>query len=322
MSNRLFAFDALKFLSIFMVVMGHVYLFSFHNATNSVWQFINCVNMPMFMFISGFFSGKPTVDGVLKRIRTLLLPTLTVGFLYVFIKGISLDNFLFNGVHSGYWFCFSLFIFYLLYWIISIFSKKIEKCTFVNTNMSNLTLAFLFWGGGVILNRYYSSNIILNALSFPQFCLFFPYFVYGTFISGNNSFKKIIFEKNWMFSVSLVLLLIGTYVGVGYTISSKIVAISYINVMVYAFNRWYSLKANSFINYVSKRTIDIYLFHYFLLPSVYFIGQDMFVSNTNLLISIIIVGAVSAVVIMGTLVFTKFIETSAFLSFILLGKKK
>ena len=65
--TRLYSFDALKVLSIFMVIVGHVFLYSFHETNNLIWQFIDVVNMAMFMFISGFFSGTPTVKGVLKR---------------------------------------------------------------------------------------------------------------------------------------------------------------------------------------------------------------------------------------------------------------
>lgn len=84
--TRLYSFDALKVLSIYMVIVGHVLFYSFHEANNLVWQFIDVVNMPMFMFISGFFSGIPTAKGVLKRLRTLILPTLMVGMLYTFCK--------------------------------------------------------------------------------------------------------------------------------------------------------------------------------------------------------------------------------------------
>lgn len=84
--TRLYSFDALKVLSIFMVIVGHVFFYSFHEANNLMWKFIDVVNMPMFMFISGFFSGIPTGRGVLKRLRTLVLPTLMAGMLYTFIK--------------------------------------------------------------------------------------------------------------------------------------------------------------------------------------------------------------------------------------------
>lgn len=48
--TRLYSFDALKVLSIYMVIVGHVLFYSFHEANNLVWQFIDVVNMPMFMF--------------------------------------------------------------------------------------------------------------------------------------------------------------------------------------------------------------------------------------------------------------------------------
>lgn len=91
--TRLYSFDALKVLSIFMVIVGHVFLYSFHETNNLIWQFIDVVNMAMFMFISGFFSGTPTVKGVLKRLRTLILPTLVVGVCYTLIKEEEFESF-------------------------------------------------------------------------------------------------------------------------------------------------------------------------------------------------------------------------------------
>ena len=43
--TRLYSFDALKVLSIYMVIVGHVLFYSFHEANNLVWQFIDVVNM-------------------------------------------------------------------------------------------------------------------------------------------------------------------------------------------------------------------------------------------------------------------------------------
>ena len=111
--TRLYSFDALKVLSIFMVIVGHVFFYSFHEANNLMWKFIDVVNMPMFMFIGGFFSGIPTGRGVLKRLRTLVLPTLMAGMLYTFIKEQGIESFFTSSMHNGYWFCFTLFCLYI-----------------------------------------------------------------------------------------------------------------------------------------------------------------------------------------------------------------
>lgn len=44
--------------------------------------------------------------------------------------------------------------------------------------------------------------------------------------------------------------------------------------------------------------------------------------NHNILLSLTLVGIISAIVLFGTLLLTKFIETSKMLSFLLLGKMK
>lgn len=101
--------------------------------------------MPMFMFISGFFSGIPTAKGVLKRLRTLILPTLMVGMLYTFCKEIEFESFFISSMHNGYWFCFTLFCLYIFYWICSLLEKCFQRCGLGNYN------EVIFLSVGVIL---------------------------------------------------------------------------------------------------------------------------------------------------------------------------
>lgn len=179
--TRLYSFDALKVLSIFMVIVGHVFLYSFHETNNLMWKLIDVVNMPMFMFISGFFSGTPTAKGVLKRLRTLILPTLMVGMLYTFIEGKEIESFFTSSMHNGYWFCFTLFCLYIFYWICSLLEKCFQRCKLEKYNK----VIFLSVGVLLVLVCYrflFQDNIFTNALSIPQFYRYVPFFVYGIFV--------------------------------------------------------------------------------------------------------------------------------------------
>lgn len=316
---RLYSFDALKVLSIFMVIVGHVFFYSFHETNNLIWQFIDVVNMAMFMFISGFFSGTPTVKGVLKRLRTLILPTLVVGILYTFIKEKGFESFFTSTMHNGYWFCFTLFCLYIFYWIYCL----LEKCFLCKLGNYNRVV---FLSVIVILVLIYDKllfqdNILTNALSIPQFCRYFPFFIYGIFVNKISELKKMLEQNNLLFSISLVGIVIGVYVGPGYTACRLIIAFSYINAMLYFFHFWFAHRRSRWIEYVATRTIDIYLFHFFLLPTYFYVIPDKFNPNQNILLSLTVVSIISAIVLFGTLLMTKFIETSKLLSYLLLGKK-
>jgi len=73
---------------------------------------------------------------------------------------------------------------------------------------------------------------------------------------------------------------------------------------------------------VATRTIDIYLFHFFLLPTYFLAIPDSFNPNQNILLSLTVLGLLSIIVLIGTLSLTKFVETSKLLSLLLLGKEK
>lgn len=319
--TRLYSFDALKVWAIFMVIVGHVFLYSFHETNNLMWKFIDVVNMPMFMFISGFFSGIPTAKGVLKRLRTLILPTLMVGMLYTFIEGKEFESFFTSSMHNGYWFCFTLFCLYIFYWVCSLLEKCFQICKLGNYNK----VIFLSVGVILVLVCYrflFQDNIFTNALSIPQFYRYVPFFVYGIFVNKISKLKNLLEQSNLLFTISLVGVTAGVYMGIGYTVCRLVIAFSYINIMLYFFQYWFANRHNRWVEYVATRTIDIYLFHFFLLPTYFFMIPSSFDPNHNILLSLTLVGIISAIVLFGTLLLTKFIETSKMLSFLLLGKMK
>lgn len=297
--------------------MGHVMLYSFHEYDNIIWKFINAVNMAMFMFVSGCFVGNPKWVHMLKKIKTLLIPCISVGLLYTFVKGYDLPSFFINSLHYGYWFCLTLFMYHLFYVLISKlicflgFSKVKVKCV-------------LLWAAVIMLlviSRYVVyDNVLVKSFSLQPFFKFLPYFAYGLTINNIPQLGKTIEKDNIIFTASLLFLFIFTFLGLNQTINQLIVAFCYINVMIYFFNRICINRKNKAIEYVAKRSLDIYLFHFFLLPSFFVAIPVNFNPDNNILLTLFVIGAISLIVLAGTLILTKFIEYSRLFSLIMLGK--
>lgn len=262
---RLYSFDALKVLSIFMVIVGHVFLYSFHEVNNLMWKFIDVANMPMFMFISGFFSGVPTVKGILKRLRTLILPTLMVGMLYTFIKEKELETFFTSSMHNGYWFCFTLFCLYVFYWICNFLEECFQRYKLGNYNK----IIFLSIGVILVLVCYrflFQDNILTNALSIPQFNRYVPFFVYGIFVNKISKLKNLLEQSNLLFTMSLVGIMAGVYMGTGYTVCRLVIAFSYINIMLYFFNIGLQTGITDGLNmWLQEQLISIYFISFYCL---------------------------------------------------------
>ena len=80
-------------------------------------------------------------------------------------------------------------------------------------------------------------------------------------------------------------------------------------------------KFNSTILFIGKRTLDIYLIHYFLIPDLQFL-KPILEPNNMLLIQLILASLISITIIFFCLLISNIIRTSSHLSHYLLGAKK
>ncbi len=126
---RLHHMDVLKGLAIFMVVMGHVLTMCVRDIDRTVvFKFIGQIHMPLFFFISGWFTLKLVTDnqgntqwkipGLLSRAKRLIIPMLFMSTLWVFYlphSGLesplkpTFEGLWFSPWKNGYWFTLVLF---------------------------------------------------------------------------------------------------------------------------------------------------------------------------------------------------------------------
>lgn len=78
---RLHHFDMLKGIAIFLVVVGHVLTMCIRDIDNAVlFKFVEKIHMPIFFFISGYFTyklnekGRLKMPNLLSRAKQLLIP--------------------------------------------------------------------------------------------------------------------------------------------------------------------------------------------------------------------------------------------------------
>ncbi len=164
MKERYLHFDILKGIAILLVVLGHIFWFSGvpNRYTQSIlWNLLVSVHMPIFIFISGYFSVKAldlSKNGVFKYWKDksirLLLPLLFCPVIMDWvISGFSLRLPFMTQYYGRYWFTLVLFklfvIFYafrLGFYLIGSLLKKVK----------------ILGGGGEL--AYYLSSIILLSL--------------------------------------------------------------------------------------------------------------------------------------------------------------
>ncbi len=196
---RLHHMDVIKGLAIFMVVMGHVLTMCVRDIDRAtVFKFVGEMHMPLFFFISGWFTFKLVKNGtgvaknswqvpaLWSRAQRLLIPMLVMSSLWiVYFPHSGLEsplNSTFSGLwlsefKNGYWFTLVLFE------IIAIYAACVPLLSRVKTFGSRVAIGVGVW---VALRAV---CVILPAdveavMSFGLVSQFFPIFLAGALASA------------------------------------------------------------------------------------------------------------------------------------------
>lgn len=192
MSKRDPYFDSLKFILICLVVFGHILEYSgiADQLSFKVYTFIYTFHMPLFIFISGFFSKNMTWEKLKKSFKTLI-PAYLIFQTILYIPNMLDGSFsLFNYLTSPQgilWYILSL-----LYWRIIFY--LIPKIKFLNFPVV-ITVSVLM-------------ALLLGLVNYPVFLsiaktiAFLPYFALGYYCTGDIITKI----RSWNKGISLIIL--------------------------------------------------------------------------------------------------------------------
>ncbi len=143
---------------------------------------------------------------------------------------------------------------------------------------------------------------------------------------------KVIDHKFWMaFFVLLFFFMVFYAAKINFSWWSPICMLIYGGVsiiVIFAFFRKYqdafssNNKFGYWAQYVGKRTMDIYMIHYFLLPSNLNVLGNWFAKNPNPAVEFFITTVIACMVMALAMVIGNIIRLSPFLSYYLLGGKK
>lgn len=181
MSQRYPFFDSLKFVLIFLVVFGHfIERFQFSHVVNAVYSIIYTFHMPLFIFISGYFSKKLTW----KKYKKSFIPLLATYFVFQFIFSIpyiinntfNITNFLFKPES-------------IMWYLAGILGWRLCIC-FINNRRKYV---YLFLIASFILS-FIAGGYLSN--SYQRFFYFLPYFILG-YLCTDEIIQKIRNINKW-----------------------------------------------------------------------------------------------------------------------------
>jgi fucose 4-O-acetylase-like acetyltransferase len=345
--------DALRGFTMILVVFSHVEAWGLgitgdQISANAVFRMFR---MPLFFFVSGFIAYKFDEDWnacyykkcLLKKLRVQLIPMLFFGLLYTMLVYSPQNNtplrdsvvlFFNSSAKLGYWFTEVLLEMFLVYYTVSFLMRRRRL---VSRQIVLGIIAVCFFVLSMLGSSFYAEHAISNWLCLSNLFLYFQFFVFGVIVSCYREKVFRIVENPYIIGVVL-LSFFGLYIA-GYALHnsarsvlmigvSKITnnLVRYLGVItLFALFRHYQkffssdTRVGRGLQYVGRRTLDIYLLHYFLIPTLPSVGS--FLSQAGVVIEVTAALGISILVILFCLIISSIIRISPFLAYWLFGVK-
>ena len=324
--GRIFYLDLIKCVGILLVIYGHVELFGFGIKKSIATDIIYTFNMPLFFFVSGFLAFKSHqtfsfyLSSTWKKISMLLIPSFIFSLFWALVRKTDVD---FMEGFGKYWFGVTLLECFVIYYVVSIFTRKESQQLLVMTLFSIAGIGYLSTGAG----DKYLAMIELN-----HFTKYLHFFTLGMFAKCFSRYYAKVLNCEKLRAIVLVsffiLLYILKYEGLFPSIVERFlndILLRYLGLFVavmFLYDVSGNFEANDrvvkFVGLVAENSFGIYLLQYFFLPD--FRGQEWFaeIDRFSMFIICWIYSVISAIVCIGMIAV---ISRSNFCSHFVLGKR-
>ena len=335
MNERIAYIDYSKAMAIVLVVTGHILFFNIFNQDAEkagmllIEKILKSVQMPLFIFCSGLvmknsdITLRETLLDIYKRFRLLIVPFLVIGISFALVSEKTPAIFLSKGMKLGYWYLLTLFELYLLHDIYLHISKIWRS--------SRMSVIYDFLWGGVIyaiICKTYSGKEAeeicwQNTLSWLQLVRYYPYYFLAVVTRKYNRLDVIVSNK-WIYCLSLCTCIVILYANehnihiYGRSFILPIALLITIMCMMKLVAQSDLGVIKRLLNYVGKNTLDIYLFHYFVLatfPMPYI--AEILDKNNGIVLSLILITPLVVATTVFSLVLGKILRSSKIINYLI-----
>ena len=330
---RLEWLDALRGFTMIMVVAYHVCqnTFLMSPKVSSSMPFLVLFRMPLFFFVSGFLAYKaslqwdlPTLGRLLaKKLRVQLIPTI-VFFLFaaaVLYNGPYLDTVvekLISPTKGGYWFTLTLLYMFIIYYLFAYLESKLKWKSCIPIILLFILSLFVYetcflpkhfwWAFG---RKGLTNDSWLHVTSIIQLMQYLPFFLYGNIVRRYWDQSQRIMDSKWFYPVIIVIVIFCTldvlkwhtlkfqWTNLPMTLA-KFILLTIVFMYFRHYHQYFTQMTwiGRSLQYIGRRTLDIYLIHFLFLPNLPGIGtffssnRHNFIMDTTLsvLIGLVIIG--------------------------------
>lgn len=349
-AKRLEYIDALRGFTMFLVVFQHImrnggaadgteYIGTYQTVLGNLFV---AFRMPLFFFISGFIAYKSLDAWDFKfyknrlwtKAQIQLIPAVIFFIIFAVVKDEDPFSFLTQGF-GGYWFTPVLFEMFVIYFTCSFLFRS-------HPSIVNSLLVFFAIIGVLFLMLRPEALFHSSAgrvLCLENLCKYFQYFVLGYFVRRYSDRAFRVVSNDWMnfaaiaiYAVSMILIICCNIIETQPMVGSILrhIVVRYAGLfMVFAFffkHREYFAangggRVSTVMQYVGRRTLDIYLLHYFFLPThLPFI--DSIVNCGNVAVQIAVISLMTMLIIGLCLLVSEVLRNSNFIAHYLFGAKR
>lgn len=270
---------------------------------------------------------------ILKKLIQLIIPTIIIGSVYFLLNDKNFTQYLNDKFKGGYWFTLTLFEFILIQCIWEIITEKIHirKNKIVYNSLSLCLAGLLFISSLPTITS--KMDDISNIIGIPMF-RYYMYFLIGIIVRNNINYIIQWKYKNHLIAVTILIfffLFIANQIphklsGIVFhlnLIGMELSSLSVVFILFYKYRDFFSF-SNRFaisLTFLGKRTLDIYLLHYFFLPKDLKVFGDFFTEHQAIVLETFFSGIITLLVIGFCLLVSELIRCSLTISKYLLGTK-
>ena len=285
-NKRIEFIDSLRGFVMLLIVLVHVAGFCFNIEADvpSIHFFVSPsrTTLPLFFFICGFVMYKeysvwtiPYIKNfIFRKAKVLILGTSIFFLTYLHLHEISISEGILSDSKCGYWFTFILFFYYTFYIIIQLLCRRLGD---VCTNLIHLCFGACLYVLSIhtVLETLSLSNTIIDICGM-QYWGFYFFLILGTLARKYYAkFEYYIDHKPFLFICLCLYFIFNIFsdiiIPLCWNLFCLVIALTGI-IIAFSFFRKYEsalrkdTKLGKILQFVGRRTLDIYFIHYFFLP--------------------------------------------------------
>lgn len=342
-SKRIEYIDAMRGFTMILVVLSHVSGFGLGlvgaSGFTSYHAFLGQFRMPLFFFVSGFVLFKSGYDWNLANTFRFLRKKISVQILSPFlflmasvtIRGLDLLDSLIDPQKAGYWFTFTLFEYYLFYTLIHAL-VDVFRLKGYTKDILLLTIGLGFYAVTVptMVDKWFLSEDMCGFIGIAKLGYFF-FFMLGTRIRKHFSLFEKALDHSPLIMICVIVFfgfnIMGSLVqaisSTGFhlftSVSGLVIVIAFFRQEKDTFSKEHYV--GRVFQYIGRRTLDIYLIHYFFVFSNMQAVLPNFAVYNSPFLEFLLSLVLTVFVISFSLIISRILRMNPFMAHFLFGKK-